>query len=609
MPFDNPAGLLALLALVPFILLYLIRPKPMDKVIPSLMFLIKEKKRFKENAFLQRLVRNLLFFLQLFIILALAISVAAPYMMVPYESVFGNTVIVLDVSGSMQTKDGLITRFDRAVSKAKEYLIGRVSIVLVESLPIIVLENGNKDSALGILTKLEPKATGTNIGDAMLTASSILEGKHGRIVVISDFGDTDGPDIFVAKRVITSKGLDVIFEDVSKEAKNMGIVNLEVKKTGIKAYIKNFNDKEEQFVLTLEQDGKLVAKSNPIDMLGNSVEVMQFDDTPPGLSELKLDYEDDLKLDNIAYISAPAKKRINVLLVTDLKTSNLISALEASKDINLEMKYFTPERSVLTSYDVVIMDKFKYVPGTFNDLSYYVKNGGNVILTAQDDLKDRDLNDIGLVDFSTLVDQPSHVCVDIFNQFTSQFQEDRCFTSTSLYFKGTAKEDVIVIASASDGSPIIALKQLKEGAIVYYGIFDDNSDFETLPSYPIFWNDLMNSLVQTEDIRDYNFRTGSILDVDMQTIKTPSKKIKASTIFFDEAGIYEFNNKKIAVNMLDEKESNIVEENELEKNEKGLASGETSNKDYKLFLEIFFLIAAFIVLAFEFYYIKRRGDV
>jgi hypothetical protein len=600
---------MALLALVPFILLYLIRPKPLDKVIPSLMFLIKEKGKFKENAFLQKLMMNFLFFLQLFIILALAVSVAAPYIMVPYESILGNTVVVLDVSGSMQAKDGLITRFDRAVSKAKEYLAGRVSIVLVESSPIIVLENGNKDTALSILSKLEPKATGTNIGDAIITAGSILEGRKGRVVVLSDFGNNDGPDIFVAKRILTSKGLDVIFEDVSKEARNMGIVNLEVQKNGIKAYIKNFNEEETEFTLTLEKEGKMVAKSNSIDILGNSVEVMFFDNTPTGISELKLVYDDDLKVDNVAYISAPEKKTIKVLLVTDLQRSNLISALEASKDINLERKYFTPERSVLIDYDVVVLDKFKYVPGTFNDLSYYVKKGGNVILTAQEDLQDKDLDDIGLVEFYTVVEQPVHVCVDVFNQFTKRFENDRCFATLSKYLKGKAKEDVITVASATDGSPIIALKQFKEGAVVFYGIFDDKSEFETLPSYPIFWNDVMNYLVQTEDINDYNFETGSLLEIEEQTVKTPSKKTRTTTIFFDESGIYEFNDKKIAVNMLNEKESDIVEENELEKYEKTIGEGGAGKKDYKLFVDLFLLIAAFIILVFELYYIKRRGDL
>jgi len=609
MPFDNISGLFALLALIPFILLYLIRPKPINKVIPSLMFLIKDKSRFKENAFLQRLIVNLLFFIQLFIIVALAVSVAAPYIMVPYESIFGNTVIVLDASGSMQAKDGLITRFDRAVGKAKEYLAGRVSIVLVESSPIIMLENGDRDNALGILTKLEPKATGTNIGDAMITAGTILGGRKGRIVVISDFANNDGPDIFVSKKLLTSKGFDVIFEDVSKKAKNMGIINLDVKKNGIKTYIKNFNEEEAQFVLTLEKEGKLVAKSQPITILGKSVEVMYFDNTPPGVSELKIDYQDDFKLDNLAYVSAPEKKTINVLLVTDLKSSNLMSALESSNDISLEKKYFTPERALLTNYDVIIMDKFKYVPGTFSDLSYYVKQGGNVILTAQDDLQGKELEDIGLIDIYSLVEEPTNACIDIFNQFTSQFQNERCFASSSKYFKGKAKEDTVEVASASDGSPIISLRQLKQGAVVYYGIFDDKSEFETLPSYPIFWNQLINFLVQTEDIKDYNFKTGSLLEIEKQTVKTPSKKIKTSSLYFDEAGIYEFNNKKIAVNMLDESESNIVEPNELEKNEQGQGTGTQENKDYKLFLEIFLLIAAFIMLLLELIYIKRRGDL
>ena len=63
--FLSPIWLYALLLLIPFILLYLIGPKPKHKVIPSLMFLFKDLGRDKRTNFFRRLIRDLLFLLQL----------------------------------------------------------------------------------------------------------------------------------------------------------------------------------------------------------------------------------------------------------------------------------------------------------------------------------------------------------------------------------------------------------------------------------------------------------------------------------------------------------------------------------------------------------------
>ncbi|WP_225419938.1 BatA domain-containing protein [Methanohalophilus profundi] len=49
MPFDNTMALAALASVIPLIIIYLLRPKPVQLSIPSLMFLMqveKQKKRF-----------------------------------------------------------------------------------------------------------------------------------------------------------------------------------------------------------------------------------------------------------------------------------------------------------------------------------------------------------------------------------------------------------------------------------------------------------------------------------------------------------------------------------------------------------------------------------
>src|SRR3990167_10375061 len=122
MPFVNKLGLLALLSLIPFIILYLRRPKPQDRVIPSLMFILQNRKTSTKNSFLRTFLMNLLFFIQLLALIGLSISVAQPYIKIPYDITLENTIIILDASASMQAEDGGKMRFEQAVREAKSVL-------------------------------------------------------------------------------------------------------------------------------------------------------------------------------------------------------------------------------------------------------------------------------------------------------------------------------------------------------------------------------------------------------------------------------------------------------------------------------------------------------
>src|SRR3989338_1437976 len=153
MQFANQLGLLALLSIIPFILLYLRKPKPIEKIIPSLMFLVKDKKVSKRFSFFRKFIHNLLFFIQLLSLIGLGIAVAEPFTKIKYDSAMENTVIIIDGSASMQTRDGLISRFEKAKKEAKSYLSGKVSIILAEDFPIVLLEDENADNAQTILAK------------------------------------------------------------------------------------------------------------------------------------------------------------------------------------------------------------------------------------------------------------------------------------------------------------------------------------------------------------------------------------------------------------------------------------------------------------------------
>jgi hypothetical protein len=621
MQFANTVGLLALASLIPFIILYLRRPRPRDRIIPSLMFILQNKKTSRQSDFLRKFLTNLLFFIQLLALIGLSVSIAEPFVKLPYDVSLENTVVVLDVSASMQA-DESGTRFDKAVREAKKVLSGKNSIILAENVPLVVLEDENSEAASTILGSLKPKATTTNLGDSMLLARDMLGDRPGRIVVISDFNNIDGPDLLAVKKAISSEEIIVDFKDVSNNAENTGIISMDVNKHSVKVYVKNFNNAKKQIRLKLMQDNNVITESGNIEILPNSVETFMFDDTPAGVSRIELEPEDDLDVDNVAYISAPLKKKISVLLITNRYNTNLENALLASRDIGLNV--VNPPVLTLNTYsqriepfehDVIVIHDINNVgsrdgilPGTFQDLSNYVRNGGKLIITAQADLNKFNMVDLDIVNLKTLFQDTKRVCVDVINEMTKQFESDTCFSTVSQYFSTAPDEDITVIASIS-GIPVFAVKEHFTGKIFYYGIIDEASDFRTLPSYPIFWNSLINFMAETEDIRDFNAKTGKVVTIDQQRVKTPSSSFSTSRVIFDETGIYEFNNRKFAVNLLDEKESDVTKESVLKQEDESAEVLREQGVEKNFSLSVLLLIGVFLLLCFEVFYLKRRGDI
>src|SRR3989338_1241926 len=617
LPFHRPIGLLALIAVAVFVILYLRRPKPQDKIIPSLMFIMQDNKRSRQYSFLQKLMTNLLFLLQLLSILGLSLVAAAPYMKLNYDVTLENTVIILDVSASMQAKEKGVSRFDKALEQAKKSLSGRNSIIMAEATPLIALEGESTEVALQVLAKIKPRATSTNLGDALLLAKDILGDSPGRIIVFSDFLPTEGPDIEVVRTAISADDKLVDFADVSNNAKNAGITRLEVGKYTTKVYIKNFGSEPAQRNIKILKDGNVLTQTK-VTIAPHSIENFVFD-TPAGISKIELEPKDSLEADDAAYIATPPKIKNSVLLITNEKNSNLELALGSAKDIELNVVN-PPVLTINTKkqkiepykHDAVIFYKVKkseLVPGTFEDIERYVDNGGNFIISAQDDLGSVNMRGLPVVELKAKLNKPTKVCVETINQITKQFEKERCFTTTASYFGADANRGTITFASADDKTPLIVYGDKKKGKVAYYGILDDTSDFKTLPSYPIFWSLLINFMAGAEDIKEFNHKTGRIVTINEQKVKTPSSTLTTSKLLMDEVGIYEFDNKKIAVNLLDEKESDISIPSKVEeKTERERLLGRES-RAHDFSLELTILVFVFLFMMTEFFYIKRRGDI
>ncbi|MEA5407338.1 VWA domain-containing protein [Haloarculaceae archaeon H-GB2-1] len=189
--FLTPTGLLALLALVPLVVLYLLRPDPRELALPTAEFLVDDPEEQGSNPVFDRLVRNLLFLLQALVLLALAVSLASPYVTVEEGFSPKETVLVVDASASMATSSGGQSRLAAAKQAARDDAAGTTSVVVTGATTGTVLEAEGRAAAREAVGTIEGTDAPGDLRSAISQASS-LAGEDGRVVVFSDFVDESG---------------------------------------------------------------------------------------------------------------------------------------------------------------------------------------------------------------------------------------------------------------------------------------------------------------------------------------------------------------------------------------------------------------------------------
>src|SRR3989338_9986428 len=163
-------------------------------------------------------------------------------MMVEKDVSSKNTVLVIDVSASMQAKEIEGMRFEKAISKAKELIGTKNTIVLAKNIPTVALQKANGRDTIDFLNALKATESTTSLGEAILLGGQMLGDEEGRVLVLSDFINTKGINPTTAKVVLQSKGQIVDFINVAEanddkgsneknnegELSNIGFVDLNI---------------------------------------------------------------------------------------------------------------------------------------------------------------------------------------------------------------------------------------------------------------------------------------------------------------------------------------------------------------------------------------------
>ncbi len=562
-------------ALILFILIYLVRPKPTERIIPSLMFLISRRKKGKFNSFLRKIFRDPLFFFQFLLLLFLCIAAIEPFATYEHDISSENTVLVLDVSASMYAGNN----FKEMKKIAKDSMKGSISAITIKKYPAVLFEDELPGRAREMIDLVQPSVSASNILDAMKKAEELMGNKTGKIVVISDFIDTESSqgEIVQYKKYLEGKGRIVDMIALKRADDNIGFVSSEISNNRLTLAVKNYNNKIEKPKV------KAGDKSIEIEIQPHSVEVVKLD-VEKGLSTISLNVVDDFDLDNKFYMNIPTNKEMSVLLITNRKESYIIDFLSSSPYINLEIS--EPPDMPSMEYDAIVfahVDKELILKKITDDLSDYIKNGGALIVHGQDNLNSMGISDMLPVDIGGKKEETEPTVIQ------HEITKDLTFSKIVNYWEATLKESAVSVVNA-EGS-VVAFWQYGKGNVMYYGIPEDKNDFKISASYPLFWNRALRFISKFNDFDSLN-RKSYELDYD------------------DKVGFIEASHKTIAVNLLDEKESNVLGGEEMETFTMEIGGGKESSfvvEEFDLLLIILPLIIFLMII--EILFIKYRGDI
>jgi Ca-activated chloride channel family protein len=363
--FLAPFALLALLPLAGIIiLLYLLKLKRRELVIPSIFLWRRATQDIQANAPFQKLRRSLLLLLQLLALLLMVAALAGPFFL---ASRLGgkSVVIVLDASASMNATDVRPSRFEEAKRRAREILggMGRrdEAALVVGAARAWVASPFTSDGRKlqEALQEARPTDGPTNMRDALLLAFSLASKRpKSAVYVLSDGGFAPLPEV--------ASPADLRFLRVGKESDNAAVLAFEAARPGKAAdhqvflRIKNYSAQAKTAVVSIYQEDDLL-NAHRVELKAgeNHTESYRLALKKPGLLRAELEAEDQLAADDVAYAFAELPSATSVLLVTPgnlfLEQALLVQPeVSLYKTVSLSAK---EAEEAYREYDVVIYDR------------------------------------------------------------------------------------------------------------------------------------------------------------------------------------------------------------------------------------------------------------
>ena len=310
MYFANPLAFIGLISIPIIILMYLLKQKPKEIIIPSVLLWVQAEKMSESYKPWQKLRFMLLLFLQIIIALLLTIALANPFIRGRAES--ESLLLVIDSSLSMQTLEGNQSRFQKAKQSVREIVSssrGQVAVVVLDSNPFILYRGTDRRELNERLSELTVTSTSANFDAGLDLVRMLYRQQAANVFVYTDttydFAEIPHTNINMAQET-ENTAITLVSHSVDS-----GRVLCLVK-------VKNFGlTKIKDSVAVYADD--IICDVREIELEPNEEKNIIFTNLPENTSLItaRLMLSDALQADNSYYDVVQSESQKKVILITD----------------------------------------------------------------------------------------------------------------------------------------------------------------------------------------------------------------------------------------------------------------------------------------------------
>ena len=488
MTFANPLALLLLLVVVPLILLlhmfWMMRQVQRTSTLHIWEFDYREPEITKSS--FRRLRWNLLLFLQLLALIFIVLALAQPQFGVGRQG-WARTVLVLDTSASMQATDVVGGRFEvvrRLALTELNALKAHQEVMLLEAASrprLIVPFTKDHDAVADAIKAMQPIDEVGAMEIAVKFADELARnGPRCEVILFTDAAFEAG---LIERQTGTIGSLRR--HVVGSSPDNVGITRLEVQQnhaaqSQYEAFVSlaNYAREPKTFTLTVMLDKTPLYRQSMTLAVGDQRDIVfPFDDDKGGILTVKINPEDHLAIDDIAWSVIPDHTQLNVLLVTS-GNWHLEETLKAYPKVQLQTITPVQFAAGVPDSDVVILDRF--APDYLGSGQYLLIN--TVSANAP-------LEPVGEINWPTVVASQSHHPVMRYLELTDVAIEQ----AMQVRVNGLGK-----VLLESNETPLIFAWEEAGVRALFVGFDFIRSDMPMHAAMPLFVGNALNWLQPTQ---------------------------------------------------------------------------------------------------------------
>lgn len=304
----NPAMLITLGFLGPLVLIYMLRKKYKEVQVPSNFIWSKLMEKKSEIKKVQKLKTNLLFFIQLLVIILLALAMSK---LVVNNNLFGNKHVLVIVDNSVSASSD-----ERKFNEKKKFVEEYLEEKSIKDYHLVIFNSAVSEIENNEVSEIDGSIEANDYKNLKNYLEKYSKGNEESIVLFTD------------DNVVIDKGVLVVRYPSS--GKNLGISAFVIDRGSLLVEVKNYGNEDVSSIeLNLINNGE-IKDYGLIDIKRNSIGIVNFDISEFGRNDqiqVDLNYDDEVYFDNNINIFVTGKNK--KVLIANYENPFLVKALES----------------------------------------------------------------------------------------------------------------------------------------------------------------------------------------------------------------------------------------------------------------------------------------